>query len=288
METPLFAKNNMAVTDVYTDLNGLQKLAKSADKDEALKKVAQQFESMFINMMMKNMRQANAVFEEDSMFKSEESDFYRDMHDHQLSLTLAHSRGIGIADVLYRQLRQSYGSEIAASQPEPEAKAKVDRVAIADSPQSFVRQIMPYLKKAAKALGVEPELLAAQSALETGWGKHMLANQEGEASHNLFNIKRDRNWQGQSVAVDSLEEKNGVLQAEKSEFKAYKNMSESVNDYISLVKGNSRFAEALKGATSSFDFINKLQKAGYATDSKYADKIMSVYKQIKELGGLDK
>lgn len=110
-----------AVTDVYTDLHGMQQLSSEKDSSQALKKVAQQFESMFINMMMKNMRQANAVFEEGNMFDSQESRFYRDMYDQQLSLSMAHKengtgKGIGIADALYRQMSRNYlGNE---EQPE--------------------------------------------------------------------------------------------------------------------------------------------------------------------------
>lgn len=303
------ANQAVPVTDVYTNVQGLQQLGKNVGRDEALKKVAQQFESMFIHMMLKNMRQANAVFEEDSLFNSKEGNFYRDMHDHQLSLTLAHNQGVGIADVLYRQLSRNYGeaghgeesfgkeghgeSENQMFNPyplfnsAPSDKPVAERVAIADSPRSFVDKVMPYVKKAAKALGVEAEMLAAQAALETGWGKHMLANNEGGASNNLFNIKRDSSWQGDSVAVNSLEEKEGVLQPERAEFKSYGNLAESVSDYIDLISNKTHFRDALDAAENSFDFIQRLQKAGYATDSGYAEKIFSVYRQIKQLSGAE-
>lgn len=298
MDSPFSAKNAMAVTDVYTNLQGLQQLAKTVDKDEGLKKVAQQFESMFISMMLKNMRNANAVFEKDSMFNSEEASFYRDMHDHQLSLTLAHKKGLGIADVLYRQMSRSYGNQEAASDlpamqyqtryasEAPVYKSAVaERVSIADTPKTFVDKVMPYIKKAANALGVDAEMLTAQAALETGWGKYMLANKNGDASNNLFNIKRNAAWQGDSVNVNSLEEKNGVLTPEKSEFKAYENLDDSVNDYVDLLKGSQHFQEAVNSAGNSYEFIEKLHKAGYATDSAYADKVFSVYQQVKNLGG---
>lgn len=298
MDSPFSAKNALAVTDVYTNLHGLQQLAKNTDKDEALKKVAQQFESMFISMMLKNMRNANAVFEKDSMFHSEETNFYRDMHDHQLSLTLAHKKGIGIADMLYRQMSRSYGDKDPAtdnssmqyqSRLAPDAPVYqpplAERVAIADSPKTFIDKVMPYIKKAASALGVDAEMLTAQAALETGWGKHMLANKVGGASNNLFNIKRSAEWQGDSVSVNSLEEKNGVLSAERSEFKTYENLDDSVNDYVDLLKGKQHFQDAVNSAENSFEFIDKLQKAGYATDSAYADKVFSVYQQVKKLNG---
>lgn len=287
MDKPFSATSATAVTDVYTNIHGLQQLGKNGDKEEALKKVAQQFESMFINMMLKNMRQANAVFEEDSLFQSEEGNFYRDMHDHQLSLTLAHKQGIGIAEVLYRQFSRSYGNEAGSALSQQLAPQKAERVAIADSPKSFIDKVMPYVKKAAATLGVEAEMLAAQAALETGWGKQMLANDEGEASNNLFNIKRDASWQGDSVSVNSLEERDGVFAPEKSEFKSYSDLAESVNDYVDLIKNKTHYKDAVQAAGDSFEFIKQLQQAGYATDSSYADKIFSVYKQIKQLGGTE-
>lgn len=301
MLKPSVANQVVPVTDVYTNVQGLQQLGKNGNRDEALKKVAQQFESMFIHMMLKNMRQANAVFEEDSLFNSEEGNFYRDMHDHQLSLTLAHNQGIGIADVMYRQLSQNYGDGSAADKPPvsptfnmPQRSGEVsankpvtERVAIADSPRNFLDKVLPYVKKAAQALGVEPEMLAAQAALETGWGKNMLANNQGETSNNLFNIKRDSSWDGDSVSVNSLEEKDGVLQAERSEFKSYANIEESVNDYINLISNKTHFRSALDAAENSFEFIKGIHKAGYATDSRYADKIFSVYRQIKQLDGAE-
>ncbi len=272
--------------DVFTDLNAVGKEIRSADRNTALKKVAQQFESMFINIMLKNMRNANAVFEEDSLFNSNESDFYRDMHDHQLSLTLSKNKGLGIADVLYRQLQQSYGVEETNSKSPKESRdGQAPRVEFSDSRESFVEKVLPYVEKAAKALGVDAKLLTAQSALETGWGKYMLADDKGEPSFNLFNIKRSRDWQGESVDVRSLEEKQGVLKNEVSEFKVYKNIGESIEDYVDLLKNNERFSEALKQSGDATGFIRQLQKSGYATDSKYAEKVMSVYTQIKSLLG---
>ncbi|GLQ32219.1 flagellar assembly peptidoglycan hydrolase FlgJ [Litoribrevibacter albus] len=95
----------------YHDLNSLQNLkAKSRESDEgkleAIKNVAKQFESMFVGMMLKSMRDANATFEEDNPLNSSEMKMYRDMYDQQLSMHLSEGRGIGIADSLVRQLSQ--------------------------------------------------------------------------------------------------------------------------------------------------------------------------------------
>jgi peptidoglycan hydrolase FlgJ len=97
--------------DVYTDLNSLQSINDIGreDKGEALRKVAEQFESMFVKMMMKSMRDANKVFQEDSLMHSPQEDFYQQMYDDQLSVSLTGKQGIGLADVIYRQLNQEYG-----------------------------------------------------------------------------------------------------------------------------------------------------------------------------------
>ncbi|MBA34866.1 MAG: flagellar assembly peptidoglycan hydrolase FlgJ [Oleispira sp.] len=97
--------------DVYTDLNSLQSINDIGreDKDQALRKVAEQFESMFVKMMMKSMRDANKVFQEDSIMHSPQEDFYQQMYDDQLSVKLTGNQGMGLADVIYRQLNQDYG-----------------------------------------------------------------------------------------------------------------------------------------------------------------------------------
>jgi flagellar protein FlgJ len=100
--------------DVYTDLNSLQGINAIGreDKGEALRKVAEQFESMFVKMMMKSMRDANKVFQEDSIMHSKQEDFYQQMYDDQMSVSLTGKQGIGLADVIYRQLNQEYGDSL--------------------------------------------------------------------------------------------------------------------------------------------------------------------------------
>jgi flagellar protein FlgJ len=101
--------------DVYTDLNSLQSINAIGreDKDQALRKVAEQFESMFVKMMMKSMRDANKVFQEDSIMHSPQEDFYQQMYDDQMSVNLTGKQGMGFADVIYRQLNQEYGDPSA-------------------------------------------------------------------------------------------------------------------------------------------------------------------------------
>lgn len=91
----------------YSDLNRLNQLKVGKDRDgaENVRKVAQEFESLFINEMLKSMRSATDVMSKDNPFNSQASKQYQDMHDQQLSVTLSkEGGGIGLADVLIRQL----------------------------------------------------------------------------------------------------------------------------------------------------------------------------------------
>ncbi len=91
----------------YTDLNRLSqlKVGKDRDGEENVRKVAQEFESLFLNEMLKSMRSANEVLAKDNPLNSQASKQYQEMYDQQLSVSLAkEGGGIGLADVLVRQL----------------------------------------------------------------------------------------------------------------------------------------------------------------------------------------
>lgn len=109
---------NALSAPVYTDLAGLQQLKGKAqlDRDGALKDVARQFESIMLGMMLKSMREANAVFSEGNPLSSSEEQFYQDMFDSQLSQTLGQRGGFGIAEALLRQL-QRRGESVPTAAP---------------------------------------------------------------------------------------------------------------------------------------------------------------------------
>ena len=309
-----YMPKSTSATDVYTNLHGLQSIKNQGDTDQALRKVAQQFESLFVSMMLKNMRAANSVFEKDSLFDSNESRFYRDLHDQQFALSLSHGRGLGIAEVLYRQLSWDHGTQASAGagndSRQMEARtllsenglvqgleppvASVDslaksskiedqRFSLADTPLEFVRKIAPHAKKYAEKLGLDHLLLVAQSALETGWGKYMLADRQGESSNNLFNIKRGSDWEKDTTEKVTVEYKNGLVTREKAEFRVYDNLEESFADYIDLVLGSERYQTAVKHSHDNLAYIHALQEAGYATDPSYAEKVMSVMGRVVNL-----
>ncbi|NLD01508.1 MAG: flagellar assembly peptidoglycan hydrolase FlgJ [Gammaproteobacteria bacterium] len=100
---------SVADSGAYTDLNRLHqlKVGEGRDSEANIRKVAQEFESLFLGEMMKAMRAAGDVLADDNFMNSNESKTYRDMYDQQLSVTLSQGKGMGMADVLARQLSQA-------------------------------------------------------------------------------------------------------------------------------------------------------------------------------------
>lgn len=283
-----------SVQSNYTDLNSLQGIRRlgAKDQDAALEKIAKQFESILMHSMLKSMRQANAVFEKDSIFNSSEMNFHRDMLDHQLALSLSEGKGVGLADALVRQLKRNFGSgdtpknngELGQLSEPFKAKKYLQEVTsvgikapLAETPEDFVEAIMPHAKEAGEKLGVNPKILVAQAALETGWGKHVIHNTRGENSHNLFNIKADSRWDGDSVQVRTLEYRNGLPKPEVAAFRRYESYGQSFADYVNFLQSNPRYHEALQKASDPLEYIQGLQDAGYATDPAYAKKISNIF-----------
>lgn len=142
--------------------------------------------------------------------------------------------------------------------------------------KSFIDTLMPYAKKVAKTLGISPAALIAQSALETGWGKKIINSADNQSSFNLFNIKAHRGWDGDKVSKNSLEVENGVGVQRRSDFRRYEGYAQSFNDYEQFMNNNQRYQEALQQGKNADRYVEELQKAGYATDPKYAEKIKQI------------
>lgn len=294
--------------DVYTDFNGLAKLKTQARKEspEALKEAAKQFEAIFLNNILKSMRQAKLA---DGALDNDQSKFYSDMYDQQLAVHLSGTPGVGLADLIVKQLSpdKSEGEKKTVSDYRDEAgvaltavndgQARIRAYSYRDRPlgemteislqsdqdqsissaEEFVRQLHPYAQQAARALGVEPRALLAQAALETGWGRSLIKNGNGSNSYNLFNIKAGKSWQGKQARISTLEFEQGVAKKVNAGFRSYNSFQESFQDYVDFIKNNPRYADALKKAGNAEHYMRELQQAGYATDPKYADKVMSIY-----------
>ena len=302
-----------ALKHTYTDFSGLNEMRAKArvDPQASLKQVAKQFEGIFIQMMLKSMRDASMG---DEIFDSDQSKLYRDMFDKQVALDMANSKGIGIADSMVRQLSRNKPEQSEAeslnlelnnhkdnvihgkmlplsmrrlNSVDPssvsglsnfeliEMKPMTDKVNF-NSPEEFTQHILPYAEKAANELGVSPLVLVSQAALETGWGQAVTRRPDGESSFNLFNIKADSRWNGDKVIKSTLEYDNGLAKYEKASFRSYDSYADSFDDYVDFLRTNNRYSDALHNNGDDKLFIKDLHKAGYATDPNYADKILDI------------
>jgi len=291
------------VKDNYLDQNSLNavKLMGHHDDPAALKEIAKKFESMFVQQMLKSMRDANEVFADGDLFSSEEVKFHQQMLDQQMVLNLTSGQGIGMAKAMFEQMEKVYGkSEKDKNYPvrakdktllqtptlkplhmtsnvPPEIMSRSGvKSSVAQTQDEFVAKVKPYAEKAAAELNVSPDVLIAQAALETGWGKHLIHDGEGNNTFNIFNIKASGAWTGKSVVVNTLENKQGIAQQERSEFRQYTNYAQSFADYVSLIKHNPRYEKALSAGVNSSQYADALQQAGYATDPEYAAKIKRI------------
>lgn len=149
---------------------------------------------------------------------------------------------------------------------------------ISKTPEMFVSALKPYADKAASALNVDGDVLLAQAALETGWGNHVIHTEHGENSFNLFNIKADARWDGEKVNVSTVEYSRGIAQQEKADFRRYNSYEESFADYVTFLQTNPRYQQALAAEGDSAAYAEELQRAGYATDPAYAEKIKNILK----------
>jgi flagellar protein FlgJ len=145
------------------------------------------------------------------------------------------------------------------------------------SREDFVQKLAPIAEQAAQELGVDPKVLLAQAALETGWGRSVIKHGDGSSSFNLFNIKAGKSWQGDQTHVSTLEYRNGIARKEHAGFRAYSSYQESFHDYVNFIKDNPRYHTALQHVGNGERYLHELQRAGYATDPGYANKIMGIY-----------
>ena len=145
-----------------------------------------------------------------------------------------------------------------------------------ESPEHFVEQLMPFAEQIGKETGIDPRLMIAQAALETGWGKHMIKGDGSQPSFNLFGIKADSRWSGDAVSITTTEFRGGVAMKERADFRAYPDYEASFRDYVDFLQNNPRYRDVLSSADQPEVFAEKLQEAGYATDPEYGAKIRRI------------
>ena len=310
------------------DMNGFQRLQHNArvDPEAGVQGAAQQFEALFIQMMVKSMRDATPT---SGLLESRDTTFYQSMLDQQWSQVMA-SRGIGLADALVEQL-QRQGAVGQVANPDQELQALIAGIPrgtprVLDSPlqpdsgqqapnstgsgqfyneldaihqrqvssapatlaeaprpaasshdhvERFMQTLATPAQAASAATGVPAELILAQAALETGWGQHEIATQQGHNSYNVFGIKAGSQWQGKTTDIVTHEYVNGRRTQVVDTFRVYDSFEHAFTDYANLIGNNPRYAGVLQ-ASNAEQAARELQRGGYATDPRYADKLVSV------------
>ena len=152
-----------------------------------------------------------------------------------------------------------------------------------NEPKDFVSALIAPAKKVQQQLGVPFAVVIAQAALETGWGQKIIKAQDGGSSNNLFNIKADSRWAGDKITKDTLEFEQGTMIKKSQPFRMYQSLNDSVDDYINFLSTSERYQDALQNSGNVEHFLQGLQKAGYATDPQYADKILATLKTVTNL-----
>ncbi len=312
-------------------IDDLQLQAKR-DPEGVLQKVAQQFEALFVNMLMKSMREATP---KDGLFDSQQTQFFTQMHDQQLAQEIS-TKGLGIADMMVKQLtrsdtvapqgsmnradamlstiqtvnnpavltddhphdqsrflwpnaqptyRSTPGSSVSTSQSDlsgsnlfstgDQSEAQSRQGSRSGRSAEFIDRLTPHVKAVSQSTGIPPQFMLAQAALESGWGKHEIRRADNSPSYNLFGIKAGANWKGDVVETVTTEYIGGVPQRVVEKFRAYGSYAEAFNDYAKLLQDNPRYAKVLR-STDANSFANGLQRAGYATDPQYANKLMRI------------
>ncbi len=301
----MIGPSNDLSSKLALDTRGMSELKQSA-KDgspEALKGAATQFEAMFINMMMKSMRDATP---QDELTGSEQSKMFTGMLDQQMSQNMA-KRGVGLADMLIRQLSaQATGAQALAiggdqnvrtSPAMPEARSASELMSTpgallapsnithassgrAQAPhvRAFQQKLGAHADEAERTTGIPAKFMLSQAALETGWGKREIRNQDGSSANNLFGIKAGPGWKGKVALAVTTEYVNGVPQTRTEKFRAYDSYADSFKDYAKLITNNPRYEKVLANAKDATGFAQGLQKAGYATDPLYAAKLSKIIK----------
>jgi len=278
----------------YTDLNGLAALKNGPNSPAAIRAVSQQVEALFLQMMLKSMRDASAA---DGEPDSNETGMYQDMFDKQVALTLSKHQDLGIARLFERQLggKASQTDPAAATAPTtPSGLPKIglsapgshadgrragssasDSVTTQHAAQ-FVSAVLPTIRRVAQGLGVNPLGLLAQAALETGWGKRMAHTADGSPSLNLFGIKAGESWNGSRAVADTVEFNGGVATQRRTAFRAYGSIEESVNDFANLLSNSPRYRDAVAAGSDAQAYIHSIARSGYASDPDYGNKLNQI------------
>ncbi|MFC3190314.1 flagellar assembly peptidoglycan hydrolase FlgJ [Pseudocitrobacter faecalis] len=286
------------------DAQSLNELKAKAGQDPQanLRPVARQVEGMFVQMMLKSMREA---LPKDGLFSSDQTRLYTSMYDQQIAQQMTAGKGLGLAEEMVKQMQtQKEPSATAGQVPmkfdpqtitryQNDALTQMVRKALpktsggSDAPLSgnskdFLAKLALPAQVASEQSGIPHHLILAQAALESGWGQRQIRRENGEPSYNLFGVKASGNWKGPVTEITTTEYENGEAKKVKAKFRVYGSYLEALSDYVGLLTRNPRYA-AVTNASTAEQGAQALQNAGYATDPQYARKLTNMIQQLKSL-----
>ena len=273
--------NLPSTSRLATDSHSIDALRSRAASDPkaAIKEAAKQFESLFMQELMKSMRAAQEHMSS-GMLDNAGSKLGTEMLDTQFATKMTGLPG-GLGEVIAKQLeRQMGGTPGAALAPAgasgaPSARANLTSKVMPRQAE-FLKAHQEDARVAEAQTGIPATFMVAQAAHESGWGKHEIKNADGTPSFNLFGIKAGANWKGPVAAVTTTEYIDGVARKVTANFRAYASYAESFSDYAKMMKDSPRYSRVVASAGSAQGFAQGLQRAGYATDPAYADKLTRV------------
>lgn len=297
MTTPVGADFQTSQS-VAIDAKSLGNLKAAAKKNspEALNQAAKQFEALFLNMVLKSMRDATPT---DADQTSTDRKLFTSMFDQQMSQVMA-ERGVGLADMMIKQLQNAANFNQAdpklkeikdkgAPEPMPlnvpktfelnkASQSGFNLSSVTSKVKEFIEPLMSQAKEASQKTGLPPQFILGQAALESGWGKRQILNADGSTSHNIFGIKANSNWKGKTTEILTTEYINGKPEKVMATFRSYDSYAEAFSDYANLVSTSPRYKNLIENGQTLLGFVQGLKKAGYATDTAYAEKLSNIIK----------
>lgn len=147
--------------------------------------------------------------------------------------------------------------------------------------QQFIQRLLPHAEAASAMSGIPAKFMVGQAALETGWGKHHITTADGQPSHNFFGIKADARWTGKVALSTTTEYIQGVKQTRVEKFRAYDSEAEAFQDYAKLISQQPRYQQAMQNTHDAAAYAHALQRAGYATDPHYGQKLAALIERIR-------
>lgn len=267
-----------STTSLATNSASLDALRQSAARDPkaAIKETSKQLESLFMNELMKSMRSTTMS---SGLFDNSGTEMGTQMLDQQYATQLSGLPG-GLADLIARQLEKQMGGAPASSVPATPGKLPAAAGTKPHIPQKayaedFVRSHTQAADAAAAETGIPSSFILSQAALESGWGRKEIRNADGSTSYNVFGIKASSDWKGPTTQVVTTEYVNGQPRKVTQSFRAYASYEDAFRDWARMLKQSPRYAAVVERSAggSAQAFAQGLQRAGYATDPQYADKL---------------